>query len=74
VMVNLTERALVKKFGASIGFGGAGQGKTFEANYNSLQRYKLKMRVIKPHKAPKCLLQYLIRKLPYRSWGQHFGR
>jgi 4-hydroxymandelate oxidase len=41
-----------QKFGASIGFGGAGQGKTFEANYNSLQGYKLKMRVIKEHHEP----------------------
>ena len=41
-----------QKFGASIGFGGAGQGKTFEANYNSLQGFKLKMRVIKKHKEP----------------------
>ncbi len=42
-----------QNFGSSIGFGGAGQGKTFEANYNSLQQYKLKMRVIKEHKDPK---------------------
>jgi isopentenyl diphosphate isomerase/L-lactate dehydrogenase-like FMN-dependent dehydrogenase/rubredoxin len=41
-----------QKFGAPIGFGGAGQGKTFEANYNSLQGFKLKMRVIKKHKEP----------------------
>jgi rubredoxin len=41
-----------QKFGAPIGMGGAGQGKTFEANYNSLQEYKLKMRVIKAHKEP----------------------
>ena len=41
-----------QKFGASIGFGGAGQGKTFEANYNSLQGYKLKMCVIKEHHDP----------------------
>jgi len=41
-----------QNFGSSIGFGGAGQGKTFEANYNSLQQYKLKMRVIKEHKEP----------------------
>ncbi|MCE7697365.1 MAG: alpha-hydroxy-acid oxidizing protein [Methanobacterium paludis] len=41
-----------QNFGASIGMGGAGQGKTFEANYNSLQEYKLKMRVIKAHHEP----------------------
>ena len=41
-----------QKFGAPIGMGGAGQGKTFEANYNALQEYRLKMRVIKAHKEP----------------------
>ncbi|PKL67169.1 MAG: alpha-hydroxy-acid oxidizing enzyme [Methanobacteriales archaeon HGW-Methanobacteriales-1] len=41
-----------QKFGAPIGMGGAGQGKTFEANYNALQEYRLKMRVIKPHEEP----------------------
>lgn len=41
-----------QKYGASIGIGGAGQGKTFEANYDALQKYKLKMHVIKPHHEP----------------------
>jgi isopentenyl diphosphate isomerase/L-lactate dehydrogenase-like FMN-dependent dehydrogenase/rubredoxin len=41
-----------QKFGDPIGMGGAGQGKTFEANYNALQEYRLKMRVIKAHKEP----------------------
>ncbi len=41
-----------EKFGASIGLGGVGQGKTFEANYNTLQQYRLKMRVIKAHHEP----------------------
>ena len=41
-----------QKYGAPIGMGGAGQGKTFEANYDALQRYKLKMRVIKAHHEP----------------------
>ncbi len=41
-----------QKYGAPIGFGGAGQAKTFEANYRALQRYRLKMRVIKPHHEP----------------------
>lgn len=41
-----------QKYGASIGMGGAGQGKTFEANYNALQEYKFKTRVIKEHHEP----------------------
>jgi 4-hydroxymandelate oxidase len=38
-----------QKYGAPIGLGGAGQGKTFEANYKALQQYRLKMQVIKAH-------------------------
>jgi len=41
-----------QKFGAPIGFGGAGQGTTFHANYASLQKYRLKARLIKEHKEP----------------------
>jgi 4-hydroxymandelate oxidase len=41
-----------QKYGAPIGIGGAGQGKTFEANYDALQQYKLKMHVIKAHHEP----------------------
>ncbi|MGZ4942096.1 MAG: alpha-hydroxy-acid oxidizing protein [Halobacteriota archaeon] len=41
-----------QKYGAPIGLGGAGQAKTFEANYRALQRYRLKMRVIKAHHEP----------------------
>lgn len=40
------------KYGAPIGLGGAGQAKTFEANYTSLQKYRLKMQVIKAHHEP----------------------
>jgi len=52
-----------QKFGASIGFGGAGQGKTFEANYNSLQGFKLKMRVIKKHEEPKMSVSIFNKKI-----------
>ncbi|OEC87963.1 hypothetical protein A9507_06460 [Methanobacterium sp. A39] len=45
-----------QKYGAPIGMGGAGQGKTFEANYDALQRYKLKMQVIKAHHEPEMSL------------------
>ena len=38
-----------EKFGASIGLGGIGQSKTFKANYDTLNQYRLKMRIIKNH-------------------------
>jgi 4-hydroxymandelate oxidase len=41
------------KYGKPIGFGGAGQGKTWRANFEALSRYKLKMRVVKEHCEPK---------------------
>jgi isopentenyl diphosphate isomerase/L-lactate dehydrogenase-like FMN-dependent dehydrogenase len=41
-----------QKYGAPIGLGGAGQAKTFEANYRALQQYRLKMRMIKAHHEP----------------------
>jgi len=52
-----------QKFGESIGFGGAGQGKTFEANYNSLQEYKLKMNVIKEHHEPEMSISIFGKKI-----------
>lgn len=41
-----------QKFGAPIGFGGAGQGSTFHANHVALQRYRLKVRLVKWHQEP----------------------
>lgn len=41
------------KYGKPIGFGGAGQGKTWSANFQALSQYKLKMRVIREHSEPK---------------------
>lgn len=41
-----------QKYGAPIGMGGAGQAKTFETNYRTLQQYRLKMKVIKAHHEP----------------------
>ncbi len=58
-----------QKFGAPIGFGGAGQGKTFEANYNSLQRYRLKMRVIKAHKEPNMSISIFDKKIAIPFMG-----
>ena len=47
------------KYGKPIGFGGAGQGKTWSANFQALSHYKLKMRVIKEHKEPKLETAFL---------------
>jgi len=41
------------KYGKPVGFGGAGQGKTWSANAQALSQYKLKMRVVKEHREPK---------------------
>ncbi len=41
-----------QKYGASISIGSVGQGKTSKANYDALQQYKLKMKVIKEHHVP----------------------
>lgn len=46
-----------QKYGAPIGMGGAGQTRTFETNYNSLQEYRLKMRVVKAHHEPEMSLK-----------------
>jgi 4-hydroxymandelate oxidase len=52
-----------QKFGGPIGLGGAGQGKTFEANYNTLQQYRLKMRVIKAHHEPEMSISIFGKEL-----------
>jgi 4-hydroxymandelate oxidase len=41
-----------QKFGRPLGWGGAGQGKTFERNYLALQEWKLKERIVKAHAEP----------------------
>jgi isopentenyl diphosphate isomerase/L-lactate dehydrogenase-like FMN-dependent dehydrogenase/rubredoxin len=41
-----------QKYGAPLGFGAAGQGMTFHANFLSLQAYKFKMTVVKDHFEP----------------------
>ncbi len=58
-----------QKFGAPIGFGGAGQGKTFEANYNTLQDYKLKMCVIKAHHEPEMSVPIFGKKIALPVMG-----
>ena len=47
------------KYGKAIGFGGAGQGRTFDNNFKALGKYKLKMRVVKEHKEPNYGTEFL---------------
>lgn len=41
-----------QKYGKAIGFGGAGQGRTFFENFEALKKYKFKQRIVKEHKEP----------------------
>jgi len=52
-----------QKFGESIGFGGAGQGKTFDANFKALAKYRFKMNIIKAHHEPEMEMEFLGRKI-----------
>ena len=56
---NSRRTCMGQHFGGSIGFGGAGQGMTFDANYKALEKYKLKTRLIKPHLEPKMDTTFL---------------
>jgi len=47
------------KYGKPIGFGGAGQGKTWSANAQALSLYKLQMHVIKDHEEPNLETAFL---------------
>ncbi len=51
------------KYGKAIGFGGAGQGRTWDANFKALEKYKLKMRVIKEHHEPEMETNFLGKKV-----------
>jgi 4-hydroxymandelate oxidase len=51
------------KYGKPIGFGGAGQGKTWDANFQALSKYKLKMQVIKEHHEPELETTFLGNKI-----------
>jgi 4-hydroxymandelate oxidase len=52
-----------QKYGKPIGFGGAGQGKTWEANFKALSLIKLKMRVIKQNHEPELDTTFLGNKI-----------
>jgi len=51
------------KYGRPIGFGGAGQGRTFTNNFKALEKWKLKMKVIKKHKEPEFETEFLRHKI-----------
>jgi len=58
-----------QKYGAPIGLGGAGQAKTFGANYRALQQYRLKMRLIKAHHEPEMSISIFGMELPAPVMG-----
>ncbi|MHA2060443.1 MAG: alpha-hydroxy-acid oxidizing protein, partial [Candidatus Ranarchaeia archaeon] len=41
-----------QNYGRAIGFGGAGQGKTFFANFKALENIRLHTKLVKPHQEP----------------------
>ncbi len=51
------------KYGKAIGFGGAGQGRTWDANFKALAKYRLKMRVIKANREPEMSADFLKNKI-----------
>lgn len=51
------------KYGRAIGFGGAGQGRTFDANFKALEKYKFRMRVVKRHAEPQFEAKFLSNKI-----------
>lgn len=47
------------KYGKPVGFGGAGQGRTFHENFRALSKYKLRMSIIKEHHEPEMGASFL---------------
>ncbi len=47
------------KYGRPIGFGGAGQGRTWDANFRALSKYRLRMKVIKENHEPEMETDFL---------------
>jgi isopentenyl diphosphate isomerase/L-lactate dehydrogenase-like FMN-dependent dehydrogenase len=58
-----------EKFGATMGLGGAGQGKTFETNYNTLHKYRLRMQMIKAHHEPEMSISIFGKELTIPVMG-----
>jgi len=52
-----------QNYGGSIGFGGAGQGRTFDANFKALEKYTFKMKVIKKNHEPEMQTSFLGKKI-----------
>jgi len=48
-----------QKYGQPIGFGGAGQGATFDRNFLTLAKYRLKTRIVKRHQEPEMETSFL---------------
>ncbi len=51
------------KYGKPIGFGGTGQGRTWDANFKALEKYKFKMIVVKDHNEPEMETSVLGKKI-----------
>ncbi|MDP2708570.1 MAG: alpha-hydroxy-acid oxidizing protein [bacterium] len=51
------------KYGRPIGMGGAGQGRTWDANFRALEKYRLNMRVIKANTEPDFKADFLEHKI-----------
>ena len=51
------------KYGKPIGFGGAGQGTTFYANFLALTKHKLKTKVVQEHREPEMETTFLGKKI-----------
>ena len=53
-----------QKYGKPIGFGGAGQGHTFTANFKALEKIKLRTHVVKAHHEPEMEMEFLGKRIP----------
>lgn len=52
-----------QKYGKAIGFGGAGQGKTFHANFKALEKYALRPKLVKDHHEPEMNTEIFGKKI-----------
>ncbi|MGA2682089.1 MAG: alpha-hydroxy-acid oxidizing protein [Candidatus Bathyarchaeia archaeon] len=61
------------KYGKPVGFGGAGQGQTWSANFQALSRYKLNMKVIREHSEPILETVFLGNKIAFPVLATSFS-
>ena len=52
-----------QKYDRPIGFGGAGQGRTFDANFKALEKYRFRMRVVKKYAEPEFTTEFMGQKM-----------